>query len=60
MKILKKLLVGFIALIAVLLIIALFVPKQYTVSVSETINKPKQQVYDYVKTLRNQTQYNKG
>ncbi|MBK7225446.1 MAG: SRPBCC family protein [Saprospiraceae bacterium] len=57
MKILKKLLVGFIALIAVLLIIALFVPKQYTVSVSETINKPKQQVYDYVKTLRNQTQY---
>lgn len=26
-------------------------------SVSETINKPKQQVYDYVKTLRNQTQY---
>ena len=38
-------------------IIALFVPRSYTVSVSETINQPKQIVFDYVRILGNQTDY---
>jgi hypothetical protein len=58
MKILKGLLIGIVSLIALLLIVALFTPKQYTVSVSETINKPKTEVMAYVTTLANQEQYN--
>jgi hypothetical protein len=57
MKILKKILLGILALITLLLIVALFVPKTYTVSVSETINRPKQEVFDYVKLIKNQEKY---
>lgn len=57
MKILKRILVGIIGLIALLLIVALFTPKQYTVSVSETINRPKAEVMAYVTILANQEQY---
>ncbi len=57
MKILKT--IGFIllSLIVVFLIAALFVPKQFTVTVSETINAPRQQVYDYMRILDNQKNY---
>ena len=47
-KILKRIFIAIAVLIVLLLIVALFVPKKYTVSVSETINQPKQLVYDYV------------
>lgn len=57
MKILKKILVGIAVLIVLLLIVALFVPKQYTVSASTTINKPQKEVFDYVKLIRNQENY---
>jgi len=57
MKQLKKILVVLGILIVIPLIIALFVPKKYTVSVSETINQPKHVVYDYVRILKNQEQY---
>jgi uncharacterized protein YndB with AHSA1/START domain len=57
MKILKGLLKFILGLIAVLLIVAIFIPREYTVSVSTTINKPKQQVFDYVKMLKNQEQF---
>lgn len=57
MKILKGLLITIGGLIALLLIVALFTPKDYTVSVSETINKPKQDVVNYVTMLGNQQQY---
>ena len=57
MKIIKKILIGILALIALLLIVALFIPNNYTVSVSETINKPKQVVFDYVKLIKNQENY---
>jgi hypothetical protein len=57
MKILKYILFGILGLIALLLIVALFVPKQYTISVSTIINKPKQVVYDYAKILKNQEKY---
>ncbi len=57
MKILKRIFNAIAVLIVLLLIVALFVPIKYTVSVSETINQPKQLVYDYVRTLKNQEQY---
>lgn len=44
-------------IIALLLIAALFIPKQYSVSVSEIINRPKREVYRYVSLFQNQTQY---
>lgn len=57
MKILKFLAIGICGLVAILLLIAAFVPKQYTVSEKIVINKPKQVVYDYVKILKNQEQF---
>jgi hypothetical protein len=57
MKIVKRILIGVVALIALLLLVALFIPKHYTVSVSETINQPKAMVMDYLKLLKNQEEY---
>ncbi|AWI26062.1 SRPBCC family protein [Flavobacterium pallidum] len=57
MKILKKILIAIVALIVLLLIVALFLPEEYTVSRSAEINRPKQEVFDYVKSLKNQEQY---
>ncbi len=57
MKILKTIGIGLIGLIAFLLIAALFIPKEYTVTVSTTINKSRKEVYDYVKLVKNQEFY---
>jgi len=57
MKIIKKILLGLVAFIALLLIVALFIPKTYTLSVSTTINQPQQVVFDYVKLIKNQEYY---
>ena len=57
MKILKTILVVIVAIIAFLLIIALFVPKNFEVRVSQTVNQPKQMVYDYLRLLDNQKEY---
>lgn len=57
MKIVKKIIAVFLVLIVLLLIVALFVPKDYTVSVSTTINQPKAVVFDYVKLIKNQEEY---
>jgi hypothetical protein len=59
MKILKKILVVVLIIIAIPLIVALFVKKEYTVQREITINKPKNEVFDYVKHLRNQDNYSK-
>ncbi|MDB5199948.1 MAG: polyketide cyclase, partial [Chitinophagaceae bacterium] len=58
MKIVKKILLGIVILIVLLLVVALFVSKEYSVEREVTINKPKQEVFDYVKILKNQDQYN--
>ena len=53
-------LLGILAgIIIVLLVLALIAPKAYTVQRSIIINKPRQQVFDYVKYLRNQDYYSK-
>lgn len=57
MKIVKKILLGIIGIIVLLLIIALFVKKEYGVEREITINKPKQEVFDYLKMLKNQDNF---
>ncbi len=57
MKLFKKIAIGLGVLLVLPFVVALFVPRKYTVSVSETINKPRQEVYDYVRILKNQEQY---
>jgi hypothetical protein len=57
MKVLKKIGIGIIGLIVILLIAAIFIPKDYTVKVSTTINKPRKEVFDYVKLVKNQEYY---
>ncbi|MBC7777036.1 MAG: SRPBCC family protein [Phycisphaerae bacterium] len=54
MKILKKILIALGILIAIPFIAALFMSKDYAVEREITINKPKQEVFDYVKYLKNQ------
>jgi hypothetical protein len=46
-------------LIVLILIIALFVKKSYSIERSITINRSKQEVFDYIKFLKNQDHYNK-
>lgn len=57
MKIIKKIIIGILAFIALLLVVALFIPNDYTVSVSTVINKPKSEVFDYVRMIKNQEKY---
>jgi uncharacterized protein YndB with AHSA1/START domain len=59
MKILKRILLVVVIIIAIPFIIALFVKREYTVEREITINKPKGEVFDYVKYLKNQEQYSK-
>lgn len=57
MKIVKKILIGVAVLIALPLIAALFIKSDYALEREITINKPKQDVYEYVKFLKNQNHY---
>ncbi|WP_276503443.1 SRPBCC family protein [Terrimonas pollutisoli] len=57
MKILFKIILGVVILAGILLIVALFVKKDYSVEREITINKPKSQVFDYIKYLKNQDNY---
>ena len=59
MKILKRILIVVVIIIAIPLIVALFVKKQYAVEKEIVINKPVQDVFDYVKFLKNQNYYSK-
>lgn len=59
MKIVKKVLIAIAILIAFPLIIAAFVKKDYSVEKEIVINKPKQEVFNFVKMLKNQEQYSK-
>jgi hypothetical protein len=57
MKIIKKILVFLLAIVALVFIVGLFLPKEYTVTVATTVNKPQQEVFNFVKMLKNQEQY---
>lgn len=57
MKTLKKILLVIAILIAIPLIIALFVPNESASEGKVTIHKPAQEVYDYIKYVKNQDNY---
>lgn len=59
MKILKIILLVIAILIVIPLIVALFVAKEYAVERYVEINKPKSEVFDYVKYLKNQDNFSK-
>ncbi len=59
MAILKKLLYALGLLLVLILIIAAFTKKDFSVERSVLINKPQQEVYDYVKLLKNQDFFSK-
>ncbi|MFT3680878.1 MAG: SRPBCC family protein [Ferruginibacter sp.] len=59
MKIIKNILLVIVSLIVLALIIALFLPKDMSAEREITINKPKKEVFDYIKNLRNQPNYSK-
>lgn len=59
MKILKRIGLAILGLIVLLLVVALFVNKEYTVEKGVVVNKSKQEVFDYVKYVKNQNNYNK-
>lgn len=57
MRALKWILITIGGIIAIALIMALFIKKEYAVERSIVINKPQAQVFDYVKYLKNQDNY---
>ena len=57
MKILKIIGLSIAGVIALALIVALFVSSKYQIEREVTINKPKQQVFGYVKYLKNQNEF---
>ncbi|MFD1817716.1 Polyketide cyclase / dehydrase and lipid transport [Pseudarcicella hirudinis] len=59
MKILKKILILLAVFIVLLLVLGLFTRKSYSVEREITINKPKQEVFDFVKFIKNQNTFNK-
>ena len=59
MKILKRILLFIAALIVIALVIALFVSKDMKAEREIVISKPKQQVFDYIKFVKNQDNYSK-
>ncbi len=59
MRILKNILIILVVLVVILLVAALFINKDYSVVREVTINKPKTEVYDYIKYLKNQNDYSK-
>lgn len=58
MKLFKKILIA-LAVIAVLLVIAVLVKKDYAVQREITINRSEAEVFNYVKYLKNQDNYSK-
>lgn len=59
MKLFKRILVGIFGLIVILLIIALFLKKDYMVERQVVINRPAALVFDYLKHLKNQNNFSK-
>jgi hypothetical protein len=58
MKILKYLGLGLGAVVALILITGFFLPKEYALSRTVTIQRSNADVYNYVKYLKNQANYN--
>jgi hypothetical protein len=59
MKILKWIIIVIVIIIAIPLIVGLFVKKEYTIEREVVISKPRQDVFNYIKLLKNQAHYSK-
>lgn len=57
MKALKKVLLVILIIIAIPLIIAIFVKKEYSVEREVVINKPQQEVFNYIRLVKNQENF---
>lgn len=57
MKLLKRILIALLIIIAIPLIAALFIKGNYAVERETTIKKPNQVVFDYVKMIKNQNNW---
>lgn len=57
MKTLKKIIIVLLIIIAIPLIVALFVPNESASEGQIIINKPKQEVFDYIKYVKNQDNF---
>jgi hypothetical protein len=57
MKILKRILIILAAIIAIPLLIAVFVKRDYSVEREITVNRPRNEVFDYIKYIRNQNKF---
>jgi hypothetical protein len=57
MIVVKKILFGLLAIIAFLLLIALFLPKKYAIEREIIIDSPKDSVFTYVRYLKNQDDF---
>lgn len=59
MKILKWIFLVILVLVAIPLLLALFVKKDYSLEREIVINRPSMEVYNYIKLLKNQDEYSK-
>lgn len=59
MKVLKFILFTILGIVIIVLIAALFVKNDYAVEREVAINKPRKEVFDYIKYLKNQDNYSK-
>lgn len=59
MKLIKRIFIFLIILIGILLVIALFVSKDMKASREIVINKPSNEVFNFIKMLKNQNQFSK-
>ncbi len=59
MKAFRRIIIATAVIIVIPLIIALFVPKEFKAEREITINKPLEEVFNYVKYLKNQEKYGK-
>jgi uncharacterized protein YndB with AHSA1/START domain len=59
MKIVKKILIVLAVIIAIPLIVALFIERDYAIEREIVIDKPVEEVFDYIKYLKNQDNYSK-
>src|SRR6185436_17821071 len=59
MNIIVTILLVVAGIIALLLIVALFMKREHYVNREIIINAPRQKVFDYIKLLKNQEQFNK-
>lgn len=59
MKMLVKIVVVLVAIVSVAMVAAMFTKKDYTLKREIAINKPSQDVFQYIRYLRNQEAYSK-